>query len=90
MSTGGENRRLDEKGGITIPKHIKNQSNLETGEHVRVDVENGSVVIRPRISRQDFIRSMRGCITEEAKVPNAPTVAPEDLKADWTSDLPGE
>ncbi|WP_254521488.1 AbrB/MazE/SpoVT family DNA-binding domain-containing protein [Natrinema caseinilyticum] len=90
MNTDDDDRRLDERDRITIPKHIRNRSNLETGQRVRVTVENGSVVVRPRISRQEFVRSMRGSITEAAKVADASTDAPEGLKADWTSDLPDD
>lgn len=88
MSTDGEDRRLDEKGRITIPQRIRDRLNLEPGERVRVDVEDGTVVIRPRVSRSAFVESMRGCLTEDSKAADAPSIDPTELKADWTSDLP--
>ncbi|SDK86313.1 AbrB/MazE/SpoVT family DNA-binding domain-containing protein [Natronorubrum texcoconense] len=90
MSTDGEDRRIDGKGRVTIPQRIREQLNLEPGERVSVGVEEGAVVVRPRVSRSTFIESMRGCITAESKAADAPEVSPGDLKADWTSDLPNE
>lgn len=88
MSVDGEERRLDDKGRITIPQRIRDRLNLEPGERVRVDIEDGAVVVRPRVSRSSFTESMRGCLTEDSKADDAPSVDPTDLKADWTSDLP--
>lgn len=88
MSIDGEDRRLDEKGRVTIPQRIRERLNLEPGENVRITVEDGTVVIRPRVSRSAFVESMRGCITTDSKADDAPSIDPADLKADWTSDLP--
>ena len=90
MSIDGEDRRIDEKGRITIPQRIRERLNLAPGERVRIEVDDGTVVVRPRVSRSEFIESMQGCITTESKADDAPDVSPEDLKADWTSDLPNE
>lgn len=84
----GEERQIDEKGRITLPHSIRERLNLDAGESVRITVQDGRVVVQPRISRTEFIESMEGCITEESKREDAPSVTPADLKADWTSDLP--
>lgn len=88
MSADGEERTLDEKGRVTIPRRIRDQLNLEPGARVRLEIDEGTVVVRPRISRTEFVETMEGCLTEETKADDAPSVTPEDLKADWTSDLP--
>lgn len=88
MSADGEDRRIDDKGRITIPQRIRERLNLEEGERVSVELEDGTIVVRPRVSRSTFIESMEGCITSETKADDAPDVSPEDVKADWTSDLP--
>lgn len=90
MRTDGEDRRIDEKGRLTIPRRIREQLDLEPGETVRVSAEEGSVVVRPRVSRSAFIETMRGCISAETKADDAPDVDPSDLKDDWVSDLPEE
>lgn len=89
MSIDGEDRRIDEKGRVTIPKDVRRSLDLESGETVRVTVEEGRVVIRPRVSRDERIETMKGAITAERKREDAPPMSPEDLKTDWTSDLPG-
>lgn len=88
MSTDKDERRLDEKGRITIPQRIRNQLNLEPGARVRLEVDEGTVIVRPRVSRSEFVETMRGCISEETAVETTPSVTPAELKADWTSDLP--
>ncbi|THE65361.1 AbrB/MazE/SpoVT family DNA-binding domain-containing protein [Salinadaptatus halalkaliphilus] len=90
MNIDGENRQIDDKGRITIPKQLRERLNLEPGEQVRIGVEDGTIVVRPRVSRSTFIESMEGCITDESKATDAPSVSPDDLKSDWTSDLPNE
>ena len=82
MSTDGE-RRIDEKGRITLPKSVRERMNLEPGE----TVEDDRVVLRPRVSREVFIETMEGCLTEETRASNAQRMDPLDLKEDWTSDL---
>lgn len=88
MSADNEKRQVDTKGRVTIPKSIRDRLNLDPGEEVDIDIEDGTVVIRPRISRSEFIETMEGCITEETRAESAPKLTPTDLKSDWTSDLP--
>jgi AbrB family looped-hinge helix DNA binding protein len=88
MSADNEERRIDTKGRVTIPKSIRDRLNLDPGEGVDIDVEDGTVVIRPRISRSEFIETMEGCITEESRADSSERLTPSDLKSDWTSDLP--
>ncbi|WP_254864563.1 AbrB/MazE/SpoVT family DNA-binding domain-containing protein [Halovivax gelatinilyticus] len=79
---------VDEKGRVTLPKSVFELLGLEGGERVRITVEDGRIVIRPHGSREQFIETMEGCISDETKAEDAPSVTPSDVKADWTSDLP--
>lgn len=88
MRADAEDRRLDSKGRVTIPKAIRERLNLDAGERVDIEVEDGMIVIRPQISREEFIATMEGCITAETRRESAKSTSPEELKADWTSDLP--
>lgn len=88
--TDSDKRRIDSKGRVTIPEGIRRRLALEAGEHVEVDVEDGAVVIRPKsqVSRSEFVEPMEGCITAETRREPAGSLSPDELKADWTSDLP--
>lgn len=88
MATDEERRVIDEKGRVTIPKFIRERLHLEPGEAVDIDVEDGTVRIRPRFSREEFVESMRGCITQTSRRSTPEDVTPEDVKADWLDDLP--
>ncbi|MFC7076844.1 AbrB/MazE/SpoVT family DNA-binding domain-containing protein [Haloarcula halophila] len=88
MSSEHDKRRIDRKGRITIPKSIRDRLNIDPGEQVDIDIEDEAVVIRPQISREEFIQTMQGCIDDETRRESAGTLTPEDIKSDWTSDLP--
>lgn len=90
MGTDNGERRIDPNGRVTIPEGIRRCLALEAGDHVEVAIEEGTVVIRPRsqVSRSEFVETMEGCITAETRREPAGSLSPDDLKADWTSDLP--
>lgn len=83
-----EDRRVDEKGRITIPQGIRESLHIDPGEEVEVALEDGRIVIRPRISRDEFADRLEGCINEQTRAEDAEPMDPLALKADWTSDLP--
>lgn len=87
MTTRFGDRQLDSKGRITIPQSVRDRLDLTPGDYVGIDVENGAVVIRPRVSRDAFVDQMEGCINEDTRDDDTPSLTPEALKADWLSDL---
>jgi AbrB family looped-hinge helix DNA binding protein len=88
MSTGSDDRTVDEKGRITIPKAVRDRFDLEPGEEVSVQVQDGKIVIVPGVSREVFIDRMKGCIDEASA--SAEPIDPTTLKGIWTEDLPEE
>lgn len=88
MSTDGETRRIDDKGRVTLPQSIRESLQLESGEEVSVELDDGRVVIKPRVSRDVFVEQMAGCVNEETRKSDAEPTDPRKLKADWMSDLP--
>jgi len=83
-----EDRRVDEKGRVTIPQAIRESLQIDAGEEVAIEVEEGRIVISPQISRADLVETLDGCINERTRAADADDLDPDDLKADWTSDLP--
>lgn len=83
-----EKRRVDEKGRVTIPQAIRESLHIDPGEEVEVELADGRIVIRPRISREEFADELRGSITDETRAEDAEPMDPLETKADWTSDLP--
>jgi AbrB family looped-hinge helix DNA binding protein len=83
-----EERRVDEKGRITIPRAIRESLQIDPGEEVAVELEGGHIVIRPRISRSELVETIDGCVNENTRAADAESIDPGELKADWTSDLP--
>lgn len=83
-----EDRRVDEKGRVTIPQAIRESLHIDPGEEVDVDLVDDHIVIRPRISREEFADELRGAINAETRAEDAEPMDPLETKADWTSDLP--
>ncbi|QPV61740.1 AbrB/MazE/SpoVT family DNA-binding domain-containing protein [Halosimplex litoreum] len=83
-----EDRRVDEKGRVTIPKSIREALQIDPGEEVAVELADDRIVIRNRISREQLVERLEGCVSEETRADDADRIDPDDLKADWTSDLP--
>jgi len=88
MGAEDETRRLDSKGRVTIPQSIRESLDLDPGEEVTVELVDGRVVVQPRVSRDQFIETMAGCINAETRSDDAEPVDPLQMKADWTEDLP--
>lgn len=78
MATSGDERRVDEKGRVTIPKEMREALGIEAGEEVSVKLRDEAVVIRPRISREEAIDLLEGCITEESARSDAEEIDPMD------------
>lgn len=81
-----ERRRVDEKGRVTIPQSIREALHIEPGEEVAVELDDGHVVIQPRIAR-NVVADLAGVVNEQTRTEDARPVDPTALKDDWTSDL---
>ena len=100
MATSDDERTVDEQGRVTIPEEMREELGIEPGEEVDVELQGETVVIRPQISREghshgklsreEFIELMEGCITEDTVREDAEEIDPLELKNMWTSDLSGE
>lgn len=90
MATTDDERTVDERGRVTIPKEMRDALGIEAGEEVALELREGEVVIRPRVSREEFIETMEGCINEETVREDAEDIDPHELTELWTSDLPEE
>lgn len=51
METTKSLRYLDAQGRIVLPSHIRNGLNLNPGNVVSVELEDGSIKIRPTVER---------------------------------------
>jgi len=79
-------RRVDEKGRVTIPKEFRERLGLEPGEEIEMEVTDDDILLHPKVSRETFKEAMKGCVNEETA--KSGPIDPEELKKDWTHDLP--
>lgn len=82
-----DERQVDEKGRVTIPRRMRESLGIEPGEAVTVTLDDGRVVIRPQVSREEFVDTMAGVVGAEARAGDAEPSDPRAMKADWTSDV---
>lgn len=73
-----ETRRIDDKGRVTLPEDVRRSLGLEPGQEVRLSVEDGTVVVRPKIPRDEFVDEMVGCVNEDTRREDAEEVDPFD------------
>ena len=69
---------VDCKGRILNPKAVRDKAGLKPKSKVWIVVENGKLIISPKISQKQFINKMEGCIKE-----GTPAVDPLKLKGIW-------
>lgn len=81
-----ENQRVDERGRVTLPQPIRESLDIEAGDEVTVELEDGQIVIQPRVSRAAFVAEMRGCVNASTRAGAADPTDSRELKTDWTDD----
>lgn len=61
--------KITSKGQMTIPKHIREQAHLSTGDTLVLDMENGRIVMQKLIPKvgmkdQEYLRSVQATMEE--------------------------
>ncbi len=57
--------RIDERGRVTLPGYIREEMGLYPGKEVNLEKAGKGVLIRPVVSKEVFVQSLEGCITEK-------------------------
>ncbi|MBI2498942.1 AbrB/MazE/SpoVT family DNA-binding domain-containing protein [Candidatus Woesearchaeota archaeon] len=69
---------LEKQGRILIPKSIRNNLKLRTGEDMIIEVRNDEIILKPLKSISDFSLEFKGCIKESK-------TNPLELKKIWST-----
>ncbi len=72
--------RVDGRGRITLPCEIRDAVGLAPGMEVTVQKTEKGILVRPGISKEDFIKGLKSCITKKNQ---AAPVNPLKLKKIW-------
>lgn len=86
--SSSEERRVDEEGRVTIPRAFRESLHIDSGDIVDVKLEDGRIVVQPRVSRDELVDELAGVIDEETRAADTEPTDPAATKSDWTSDLP--
>ena len=74
---------VDERGRITIPRHLRDKFGLKPGKNIIIEDRGHEIALKPVISTDDFIRELEGCITKENKMSHIDVLK---LKEIWGAD----
>jgi AbrB family looped-hinge helix DNA binding protein len=66
---------IEERGRVLIPKQLREKLHFRNGEKVRVEAQDGTIVIRP-LKGLDELKQLRGCISRSV-------MSPLDVKHMW-------
>lgn len=66
---------IEERGRVLIPKEVREKLGLRGGEKIRVEEENGNVIIRP-LKDSGELEQLKGCVKESE-------IEPLELKKMW-------
>jgi AbrB family looped-hinge helix DNA binding protein len=72
--------KVDDRGRLTLPVDIRDKLGLVPGTEVNVLETDRGVLIQSRVTKEEFIQELKGCITEQNQVQ---TIEPLDLKKIW-------
>ena len=66
-----EEARIDKKGRIVIPRHLREALGLREGAKVRLALEEGRIVVMRPVTPERFIHEMEGCVKEAHPFPRS-------------------
>lgn len=72
--------KIDSRGRVTLPGALREEMGLTPGKEVRVEKTGKGILINPVISKEEFLQSLEGCITEKNQ---AERLSPLELKDIW-------
>lgn len=72
----GETTKIDDKGRVTLPKHIRDELDLRADQELSIELREREVVLTVSPSVKEFASSLKGCVT-------GPTIDPLELKKIW-------
>ena len=72
----GINTELKQRGRIVIPKKLRNELNLRSGQILSLERKGAEIIIRPSSNANSFISELKGCIKTSG-------MDPLELKKIW-------
>ena len=77
MVNNMEKTILEKQGRIFLPKKIRDNLKLRTGENIAIEIRNDEIVLKPFKSLSDFSSEFKGCVKESK-------INPLELKKIWS------
>ena len=60
---------LERQGRVLIPKNIREEMRLRSGEEMMMTVENDQIILKPFKSQDEISKELKGCIRESKMDP---------------------
>ncbi|MBI2233181.1 MAG: AbrB/MazE/SpoVT family DNA-binding domain-containing protein [Candidatus Aenigmarchaeota archaeon] len=72
----GKETSLEERGRVLIPKELRTELGLKTGQKLLVEKRGKEIVLRPASNAEKFVSELKGCVA-------ASRIKPLDVKKIW-------
>jgi len=72
--------KIDDRGRVTLPASMREEAGLTPGKDVKIEKTDKGILIKPLITKEDFLKELEGCITEKNQ---AERLSPLELKKIW-------
>lgn len=79
--------QIDERGRIVLPRRLREKFGLIPGMHIRIEVTETGILLRPEKDIEEAIGRLRGIIHSGNRDPQAPRTDPLDVKKIWEPKL---
>jgi len=72
----GKTSTLEERGRILIPKSLREELGLKSGQKLLVKKRDGDIILKPSIDLNKFSSELKGCVKKSK-------IKPREVKMIW-------
>jgi AbrB family looped-hinge helix DNA binding protein len=72
----GKEVEIEERGRVLIPKEIREEMRLKTGQKLSVEKRGEEIVIKPSVDSRKFVSELKGCVKKSR-------IKPMEVKKIW-------
>ena len=72
----GNEVEIEERGRILIPKELREEMKLKSGQKLLIERRGKEIIIKPAINSKKFVSELRGCVKKSK-------IKPMEIKKIW-------
>ena len=72
----GNEVEIEERGRILIPKELREEMKLKSGQKLLIERRGKEIIMKPSINSKEFVSELRGCVKKSK-------IKPMEIKKIW-------